>query len=226
MLQEIARADVPSERLRTTGTILSYENAALQPASWWRRLCEVTDRLYVCGDLPQSGDGFAKMLTKWVDEGITHIVDVRGECSDEAWVAETAPHINYSWHGTHDAGGEQNDAWFDEGVKAVTKALETPKAKVVVHCHMGVNRAPSMAYAVLLQLGYGIEEGLHAIRDARPIAAILYADSAIRWFGGRDGWNHAAVIDAQRRVELWHQDNPIDVGWVINRIHVSEWQAA
>ena len=193
----------------------------IQPANWWRRLCEVTDRLFVCGDLPHlqsDPDGFHRVLDEWVMAGITHIVDLRGEACDADDVARHAPHITYTWLGTHDSGGNQDFSWFDEGVTAITRAMKDSDARVVVHCHMGVNRAPSMAYAALLQLGYGIEDGLHAIRDARPIAKILYADSAVRWFADRDGWAEAFRIDAESRVWAWHRDNEVDVRWIISRI--------
>jgi|TARA_B100001105_G_scaffold198178_1_gene161955 hypothetical protein len=193
----------------------------VQPAGWWRRLCEVTDRLFVCGDLPHlqsDPDGFHRVLGDWVMAGITHIVDLRGEANDTTDVARFAPQIDYTWLGTHDAGGDQDFSWFDEGVAAITAALADPGARVVVHCHMGVNRAPSMAFAALLQLGHGIEEGLDAIRDARPIAAILYADSAVRWFADRSGWAEAFQGDAESRVWAWHRDNDVDVRWIISRI--------
>ena len=201
----------------------------IQPASWWRRLCEVTDRLFVCGDLPHlqsDPDGFHRVLDEWVMAGITHIVDLRGEACDADDVARHAPDIAYTWCGTHDAGGDQDFSWFDEGVAAITRALEDPDARVVVHCHMGVNRAPSMAYAVLLQLGHGIEEGLDAIRDARPIAGILYANSAVRWFADRAGWDQAFRRDAEVRVWSWHRDNQVDLGWIISRIRDVELEAA
>lgn len=199
------------------------------PGSWWRRLCEVTDRLFVCGDLPflhLDPEGFRRVLAEWVDAGITHIVDLRGEANDTVDVALVAPHIEYVWLGTHDAGGDQEFSWFDDGVAAVTGALADPDARVVVHCHMGVNRAPSMAYAALLQLGHGIEEGLDAIRDARPIAKILYADSAVRWFADRAGWDEAFRRDAEVRVWSWHRDNQVDLGWIISRIRDVELEAA
>tara|TARA_B100000678_G_scaffold48992_1_gene38784 strand:- start:524 stop:799 length:276 start_codon:yes stop_codon:yes gene_type:complete len=91
---------------------------------------------------------------------------------------------------------------------------------------MGVNRAPSMAYAALLRLGHGIEEGLDAIRDARPIARILYADSAVRWFADRAGWDEAFRGDAEARVWSWHRDNQVDLGWIISRIRDVELEAA
>ena len=191
------------------------------PGSWWRRLCEVTDRLFVCGDLPRlhvDPEGFRRVLAEWVDAGITHIVDLRGEANDTVDVALVAPHIEYVWLGTHDAGGDQEFSWFDDGVAAVTGALADPDARVVVHCHMGVNRAPSMAFAALLALGYDIEDGLDAIRDARPIAAILYAEDAVAWFADHSGWDTNWAAELRMQVRAWHATNRLDTAWVINRI--------
>ena len=61
-----------------------------------------------------------------------------------------------------------------------------------------------------------------AIRAARPIAAILYAESAIRWIGAIQGWSAVEVSDAVWRVRFWHSHNPIDVGWIISRIRQAE----
>ncbi len=52
---------------------------------------------------------------------------------------------------------------------------------MLVHCHMGINRGPSMAYACLLVLGWDPIEAMTAIRTARPIAAIGYAEDALDW---------------------------------------------
>jgi len=201
--------------------MITIPTTDIQPASWWRHLCEVTDRLFVCGDLPHlpsDPDGFHRVLGEWVDAGITHIVDLRGEACDADNVARFAPHIDYVWLGTHDAGGDQEFSWFDKGAAAITGALADPETRVVVHCHMGVNRAPSMAFAALLHLGQSIEDGLHAIRDARPIAKIMYADSAVRWFADRSGWAEAFCSDAESRVWAWHRDNDLDIRWITSRI--------
>ncbi len=52
-------------------------------------------------------------------------------------------------------------------------------AVLLVHCHMGINRAPSMAYRILLDLGWAPIEALEAIRKGRPMAEIGYADDAL-----------------------------------------------
>jgi hypothetical protein len=60
-------------------------------------------------------------------------------------------------------------------------ALRDPEAKVLVHCHVGIDRGPSMAHACLLMLGRDPIEAMTMIRSARPIAAIGYAEDAPDW---------------------------------------------
>ena len=55
---------------------------------------------------------------------------------------------------------------------------------MLAHCHMGINRGPSMGFAILLALGWDAEEALDAIHAARPIAFIAYAEDALRWHHG------------------------------------------
>jgi len=205
--------------MNDTNTI-SPESTDLQPGEWWRWPCPVTDRIFLCGDLDPRRLG--EHLDEWVDLGVTTIVDVRGEWTDEFLVLGRHPHLEYVHLGTHDSGGSQSSVWFDRGVAAIRAALADPEAKVLVHCHMGVNRAPSLVYAALLTQGFDIEQGLDAIRAARPIAKILYAESAIRWIGALQGWSAVEVSDAIWRVRFWHSHNPIDVGWIISRIRQAE----
>ncbi|MDP6945495.1 MAG: dual specificity protein phosphatase [Myxococcota bacterium] len=205
-----------------TLTLIPDSPASLEPAEWWRWPCPVTPRIYLCGDLSHEPAAFAAQLDEWVALGVTTIVDVRAEWSDEHQVLERHPHLEYVWLGTHDSGGSQSMGWFDDGVAAIRNALADPDAKVLVHCHMGVNRAPSLVYAALLAEGFGIEEGLEAIRDARPIAGILYADSAVRWFGRQEDWSATEVGDAEHRTRVWLRLHPADVGWIISRIRQAE----
>jgi len=197
------------------------QTESLNVARWWRVLCEVAPRLYLCGDLP-GGEEFDSALSGWVDAGITDIVDVRDEWSDEDRVAAQAPSINYHWLGTHDDGGPQDLSWFASGVAAIRDVLREPDSRVVVHCHMGINRAPSLVFAALLSLGREIEESLELIRSARPIAAILYAADAVQWFAADQGWNDEQMADALGLTTRWLDDNDFDVIDVISRIRMAE----
>lgn len=197
----------------------------LQPAAWWRRLCFPIPNLAISGDLDRRTRGAERtQLAEWAAAGITDIVDARGEWSDEQLVARLAPEMHYHWVGTHDEGHAQSDEWFDAGVAAALRALAEPDGTVIIHCHMGVNRGPSLAYATLLALGYDVVEALELIRAARPIAAVLYSADAVRWWHSRLGptQSPAALLADLERVAAWHRDNPVDVAWIISRIRRSD----
>ncbi len=215
----MAAMSAPAQRRNNRSTSArSTGGSGLDPFEWWRRLCFVTPQLVLSGDLPwRSGDA-DQHLQQWVDAGITDIVDVRGESSDQELVARLAPQVRYHWFGTHDDGGSQPDTWFDNGVKAATTALADPSAMVMVHCHMGVNRGPSMGFAVMVAMGVDPVEALDAIRAARPIAAVIYADQAVDWWHRRQGSPAGKASADERRVRQWHRDNPVDVDWIVSRI--------
>jgi len=130
----------------------------------------ITDRLATGGDLPAPIEGALRDLQAWQDLGITHVVDNRLEYSDAEFVAEWAPDITYLHNGVDDAGQQMPDEWFDQGVDFVLDALAQPDTRVLVHCHMGINRGPSLAYASLLALGTDPVEAIDMVRSARPIA--------------------------------------------------------
>ena len=193
---------------------------AINPVNWWRTLCWIHPQIALCGDLDTSRTGSGEaQLEEWLAAGITDIVDARGEWNDERFVTSCAPQVNYHWVGTHDNGTRQADSWFDAGVTAAHQALADPGRKAVVHCHMGVNRGPSLAYAVLLTLGVDAVQALETIRAARPIAGIIYAEDAVSWWHRRIG-SPDTVRQAERlRVRTWLEANDNDVAWIVSRIH-------
>jgi len=206
-------------RQQVMNTTTNIPTNPSDPAAWWRILCWVTPTIAVSGDLDTSSPERARtQLADWVAQGVTHIIDLRGEWSDQSLVEREAPGITYIWLGTHDNGSSQSDAWFEAGVAAALAALADPDAKVVVHCHMGVNRGPSMAFAILLALGMDAIEALEAIRLARPIAATLYAGDAIDWWQRQIGSPDTVRHAERRRVRSWLAENDNDVAWIISRI--------
>ncbi len=148
-------------------------------AHWHRRLCPVTGGIIISGDLHEDPDQAIQQLQRWKQAGITHILDTRSEWSDEELVAEHAADMIYGSVGTDDYGGRQPHEWFDAGLAFSADALTNSDAVLLVHCHMGINRGPSMAYRILLESGWDPIEALDAIRDARPIADVGYAEDAL-----------------------------------------------
>jgi dual specificity phosphatase 3 len=175
----------------------------------------VTARLAVGGDLSPRAAVALAQLDELVDLGVTHIVDVRLEWSDEEFVAEHAPQVGYLHHGMDDAGQRVAGEWFDTGVEFVLEAMTTsPDAVVLTHCHMGINRGPSLGFAVLLALGWDPVDALDALRTARPIAQIDYAGDALRWHHRAVGIAAAELARDLRRLAAWRQRNDLDVAGI------------
>jgi protein-tyrosine phosphatase len=177
----------------------------------------VTAQLLVGGDLDtRSVDVAVRQLAELVSVGVTHLLDVRIEWSDEEWVRQLVPELDYFHHGMDDMGQEVPPEWFDTGVRYAVDAIEAGGV-VLVHCHMGINRGPSLGYAVLLGLGWHPLEALDAVRTARPISFLAYADDVLRWHHLRNGTSAEALAPDLAAVEKWRRDNYLDLADVIRK---------
>lgn len=195
---------------------------SLEPAHWHRRFCAITPWLALSGDLDTTVTSNAeRQLTEWVDNGVTHIVDLRGEWNDDQFVSERAPDVSYHWLGTHDEGGHQTDEWFADGLAVYREVISTG-GLAMVHCHMGINRGPSMGYRWLLEAGMDPVEALATIRVARPIAGIIYAGSALDHFHRTHGIDESTAGAQQDAVRDWFNVDVVDVRWVISRVRQAE----
>jgi dual specificity phosphatase 3 len=81
------------------------------------------------------------------------------------------------------------DAWFDTGTDLVLNRLQDREARVLVRRRLGASRGPSMGFAVLLAQGWDPLDALDAIRTAREVAHIGYAEDALDWWLRRNGEN-------------------------------------
>ncbi|MEI7888069.1 MAG: dual specificity protein phosphatase [Actinomycetes bacterium] len=211
--------------MSSTQSLLSDAPRASIPASsdavaWHRRLCFVGDRLLVSGDLSPDATVAAAQVVEWSAAEVCGVIDCRGEYSDASLIAELAPEIRYTHIGIDDDGGPRPDSWFDSGVDRALDTLARSEGRVLVHCHMGINRGPSMAFAILLALGWESIAALEAIRSARPIAALIYAEDAVDWLARRSGKSPNQVARARAKVTRWQEANEIDIYGVISRIRL------
>ncbi|MFM7064524.1 MAG: dual specificity protein phosphatase family protein [Actinomycetes bacterium] len=190
--------------------------------AWHRLPCAVLDTdgahsgVVVTGDLHADPDAALEQLAGWVADGAGGIVDCRVEWTDANLVAAHYPELDYLHVGVDDHGGRQPDSWFDQGVDGALEVLGRGD-QVVVHCHMGINRGPSMAFAVLLCLGWQVGDALVALQQARPVVGLLYAGDAIGWFGRRSGWTEEQEADAQAVLTAW-REGAVDVDHVIRKV--------
>jgi predicted protein tyrosine phosphatase len=183
----------------------------------------VTEQVAVGGDLDYQDERLAlRQLTELVDLGVTHVVDVRQERSDADLFADLAPHVGYLNLGIDDAGQQVPGSWFDSVTRWALDALQDPTTKLLLHCHMGINRGPSAGYAVLLSLGWDPVQALAAIRRARPIANVAYWADALDWHLDRLSVPRAERERQHRRVREWRDANRLDVVAVIRRIRSQE----
>ena len=201
-------------------------------AAWHRRVCWVSPWLALSGDLHQDNHRAVAQIGQWIDQGVTDILDVREEYSDEVLVADVAPDMRYWWVPTNDRGGHQDPLWFEAGLAAtadlmadaaVTPTTGSPVRRVLVHCHMGVNRGPSMGLRLLLAGGWDLIEALDAIRAARPIAAVLYADDALDDHLRLTHASPAVARAEHARLHVWQNRHPIDLARIIGRIRHAEY---
>jgi protein-tyrosine phosphatase len=183
----------------------------------------VTPHLVVGGDLDTADEAHAsEQLQELLDAGVTHVIDARIEWSDEEWVAERAPEVGYLQHGMDDAGQRVPAEWFDVAVDWSVAAIEDG-GTVLTHCHMGVNRGPSLGFAVLLEQGWDPIEALDAIRTARPIAWVAYAEDALRWHHERAGVGQGERDGDLLRLERWRAENQLDLAEVIRQKRQQGW---
>lgn len=181
---------------------------------------QITAQLWVGGDLEARSPTLALVqLNELEGAGITAIVDARLEWNDQEWVAEVKPDIDYLWLGVGDAGQKMPDVWFDSGTDHVLGALIGGET-VLVHCHMGINRGPSMGFAVMLALGWDPVEALDRIRQCRPVAYVGYAEDALDWWLRKIHATQDERATGQRAIRKWRRENRLDVANVIRRVRL------
>ncbi len=186
----------------------------------------VTSQLAIGGDLSSEDQGLSRLQRAEICElGITHVVDTRMEWSDEEAVAKSAPHVRYLHHGMDDAGQRVPHEWFEEAVAWVEAAYEeNTDAIVLTHCHMGINRGPSLGFAVLLAQGWNPVEAISAIRATRPQANVWYAADALDWYHARSGVDADTAAKQRAALADWREQNQLDVIRLVRERREAEGQ--
>jgi len=185
-------------------------------------ITQLTDKIWTGGDLPEAEDLATAHIRHWQYAGITTVIDCRHEWSDKDLVAAVAPEIHYVHLGIDDAGQRIPPAWFEQALIASNTSLT---GGVLAPCHMGINRGPSAAFALLLAEGLTPNDAIELIRVRRPIAAVGYAEDALRW------WHHRNHNTAHRRrverdqLASWRNAHPHDTVRIIRTIKDKEKHA-
>ncbi len=183
----------------------------------------VTPQLAIGADLDTENVRRALgQLDELVRSGITHVVDVRIEWNDSQFLTEHAPQLRYFHHGVDDAGQRIPGTWFERLVSWSIPALSQTESKLYVHCHMGVNRGPSAAFAILLAQGWDPISALDAIRGARPTAYVAYAENALTWYQRRERIPKTRAREQRDALAQWRRGNALDLEGVIRAVRRRE----
>jgi len=163
----------------------------------------LTDDLATGGDFDYNAVVANAQLRDLLAQDVGVIIDTRIEDDDSAiW----ARHPVKYYHIPEDdyQGNHIDPADFDKAVLIARDAAAAGK-KLFVHCHMGINRGPSTAYAILLDRGWDPAKAFDLIRGKRPIAAVYYAEDALRADLAR---RHTPATEAARIIKefLAHRD--------------------
>jgi len=136
--------------------------------------CFVTPRLATGAAVSSSTD-----VDQLAAAGITLVIDCREEF-DDARLLASHPAMGYVWNGIADDGESKPDSWFAKGIEAALGEIAKPRRKVYCHCNAGINRGPSMAYAVMRALGFSSSDAEECIRAVRPHVGLVYQADADR----------------------------------------------
>lgn len=118
--------------------------------------------------------------------GVTDIVSCRVSFDDRPLLQGRA---GYLWNPAPDDRQPKEARWFLDAIAFVEHARRDPRARVLIHCTGGVDRSPSLAYAVLRAAGWGAADAEARIRAVYPEGRLVYqrdAEEAVRQLEGMD----------------------------------------
>jgi dual specificity phosphatase 3 len=136
---------------------------------------KVTERLYTGGSIVNKKD--VKTLKVF---GITHILNGMYSNNEKALIESVCRDIVYKWNPTDDDAKPKSTEWFKIAIDFGVKVISNPGFILYVHCAAGVNRGPSMLYAIMRALGYSVQDAVLQIKRSRKCAEIAYLYDAER----------------------------------------------
>ena len=132
----------------------------------------ITERLYIGAQINTDKD-FETIKSL----GITHIIDAQQERDDNAFEPKNMTGLTILWNPTPDDGVHPKPvSWVKNAVDFGMDALSHRGNIVLCHCAAGVNRGPSLGYAILRVLGLSKELAESLIRKNRPFVGLAYKD--------------------------------------------------
>ena len=131
---------------------------------------QITERLFVGGQI-NDGDWPALKAA-----GITHVLDAQLEREDRA---PADAEIFALWVPQPDDGKHPKPvSWFRDSVAFGLWALNNPHSRLLTHCAAGINRGPSLGYAVMRAQGWSKDDAFKLLKAKRPQVNVAYSDDA------------------------------------------------
>ena len=130
----------------------------------------ITDRVAVGGGIETDEN-----MRCVVAAGITHILDMQIEFDDRPLARPYK--LKVLWNGTYNDFQPKPPELFERGVEFALAALRKRNAKLLIHCTLGMHRAPTMALAVLCAMGWPLEVAMQVIQKCRPV--VYFADAYV-----------------------------------------------
>lgn len=138
----------------------------------------INDQLATGGDFSYVETKAILQFEDLLSQDIDLVIDCRIEADDaDMWEGSGVDYLHLPTDDKH--GWSIPSEHFDHAVEAAMEVIEAG-GRVFAHCHMGVNRGPSTAYAIMLEMGMDPCEAFDLIRTKRRQAGIVYAEDALR----------------------------------------------
>lgn len=166
-------------------------------------LNKVTDWIWVGGDplYVHDLDAAVSLLNRDFDL----VIDARSHAERrDGWNELSGLEVPVLHVPLHDDGVHDNNWEQFVDFKVEKDNLYPGAKKVFVHCHMGVNRGPSVAmFLLMLEHKMSAEDAFMALRDNRPGVGVAYAGMAVEAAETLLGGNEYQVDDARQDWEAF-----------------------
>ena len=149
--------------------------------SWWGRNFGGVDAVEVIPGLRMGAAPSRRAARRLAHAGVTHAIDLRR--SEDAVAVTIWPEDVF----IHSYPLEEYEAPGIADLRQVSSdvaGLISHGEVVYVHCRAGIQRAPTVACAVLMQMGWSLADAYRAVSSRRAVAAMTEEQLAVlRQFG-------------------------------------------
>ena len=145
----------------------------------------IMDRIAVGGGIES-----AENMEQVARAGITHIINMQIEFNDSELAAIHG--IKVLNNGVYNDFEPKPAELFQRGVEFGTAALRKQNTKLLIHCRLGMHRAPTMALALLCAMGWPLPVARQLIERCRPVVYFCdnYINSVEEYLSLRDAAAH------------------------------------